>query len=69
MANSPTDEQKYRMIEEAISSLAARGFLYDTGERRWSERTQSYQIVWAPTAAGRAAMTDRDLWVRGGSQP
>jgi hypothetical protein len=69
MANSPTDEQKYRMIEEAILSLAARGFLYDTGQRKWSARTQSYQIVWAPTAEGKAAMTDRDLWVRGSSPP
>jgi hypothetical protein len=47
MANSPTDEQKYRMIEEAILSLAAEGLLYDTGKRRWSERTKSYQVVWA----------------------
>jgi hypothetical protein len=69
MANSPTDEKKRRMIEEAILSLAAQGFLYDTGERRWSERTQSYQIVWALTAEGRVAMTDRDSWARGGNPP
>jgi hypothetical protein len=47
MAESPTDEQNYKMIEEAILSLAAEGLLYDTGERRWSNRTQSYQVVWA----------------------
>lgn len=34
-------------LEEAIKSLAEQGKIYDTGERRWSERTRSYQIVWA----------------------
>jgi len=47
MTSSPTDDEKYRMIEEAIQSLAADGLIYDTGKRRWSERTKSYQIVWA----------------------
>jgi hypothetical protein len=47
MTNSPTDEQKFRMIEKAILSLAAEGLIYDTGKRRWSARTRSYQVVWA----------------------
>jgi hypothetical protein len=47
MTKSPTDEEKYQMIEEANRQLAAEGLLYDTGQRRWSERTQSYQTVWA----------------------
>jgi hypothetical protein len=47
MTNIPTDEQKYEMIEEAIRTLAAQGLLYDTGKRKWSERTRSYQVVWA----------------------
>jgi hypothetical protein len=34
------------MVEEAIESLAAQGLIYDTGKREWSERTQSYQVVW-----------------------
>jgi hypothetical protein len=34
-------------IQEAIYELAAEGLIYDTGRRRWSERTQSYHIVWA----------------------
>jgi len=37
-----TDEQ----FEEALRSCAAKGLLCDTGRRKWSERTQSYQIVW-----------------------
>jgi hypothetical protein len=45
--NSPTDEEKYEMIEEAIRRLAAEGLIYDTGRRKWSARTQTYQIVWA----------------------
>ena len=33
-------------IEQAIQNLAREGLIVDTGERRWSERTRSYQIVW-----------------------
>jgi hypothetical protein len=47
MTNLPTDEEKYEMIEEVLQRLAAEGLIYDTGERRWSARTQTYQIVWA----------------------
>lgn len=35
------------MIEEAFQELAAEGLIYDTGERAWSDRTQSYHVVWA----------------------
>jgi hypothetical protein len=34
-------------IETAIQELVADGKVYDTGERRWSEQTQSYEVVWA----------------------
>jgi hypothetical protein len=47
MTKSPTDEEKYQMIEEAVRQPAAEGLIYDTGHRRWSKRTQTYQIVWA----------------------
>jgi hypothetical protein len=43
----PTEAEKYAAIEESFRWLAAKGLIYDTGRRRWSERTQSYQIVWA----------------------
>jgi hypothetical protein len=46
MTKSPTDEEKYQMVEEVCRQLAAEGLIYDTGERRWSPRTKSYQVVW-----------------------
>jgi len=46
MANR-RDEVGYEEIEAALHELAAEGRIYDTGERRWSERTQSHQVVWA----------------------
>jgi hypothetical protein len=33
-------------IDDCLRMLAAEGRIYDTGQRKWSERTQSYQIVW-----------------------
>jgi hypothetical protein len=41
------DEFSYAEVEEAVAGLAREGLIYDTGERRWSEHTNSYQIVWA----------------------
>ena len=43
----PNEEELLEAIDEAIQELAREGKIYDTGERRWSERTGSYQIVWA----------------------
>ena len=37
---------RIRMIEEACQDLARRGLICDSGRRRWSERMQSFQIVW-----------------------
>jgi len=45
--NRLDEDEYYEMIEQAIQELVAEGRVYDTGERRWSERTQSYQVVWA----------------------
>jgi len=39
-------EPKYDAIEEVIQSLARKGLIFDTGVKRWSERTASYQTVW-----------------------
>jgi hypothetical protein len=33
-------------IEQALQDRAREGLIVDTGRRRWSERTRSYQIVW-----------------------
>jgi hypothetical protein len=43
----PLDEVDYDAIEQAIQDLAREGLIVDSGRRRWSERTRSYQIVWA----------------------
>jgi hypothetical protein len=41
------DDDAIEAIEQAIQDLARKGLIVDTGRRRWSERTRSYQIVWA----------------------
>ena len=42
-----TEEEKYEAIEQALQKLDRQGLIVDTGRRRWSKRTRSYQIVWA----------------------
>ena len=42
----PLDEDDDDAIEQAIQNLARKGLIVDSGHRRWSERTRSYQIVW-----------------------
>jgi hypothetical protein len=46
MTRSRKDDEWYQTIEEVCRQLAADGLIYDTGERRWSPRTKSYQVVW-----------------------
>ena len=48
----PPDGVVYEAIEQAIQDLAREGLIVDTGQRRWSERTRSYQIVWAAVESG-----------------
>jgi hypothetical protein len=45
--NSQTDQEKFKAVEEAVQRLVAQGRSYDTGMRRWSARTQTFQVVWA----------------------
>ena len=42
-----TDERLHEQVMEALRRMAAGGRIYDTGRRKWSERTRSYQVVWA----------------------
>ena len=42
-----TDERLHEQVMEALRRMAAEGRIYDTGRRKWSERTRSYQVVWA----------------------
>jgi chromosome segregation and condensation protein ScpB len=39
-------DARHDAIEQAIQDLAREGLIVDSGQRRWSERTRSYQIVW-----------------------
>jgi len=47
MRKYPTDERLHEQVMEALRRMAAEGRIYDTGRRKWSERTRSYQVVWA----------------------
>ena len=50
----PTDPAEIQIaIEAAIQDFVAKGLVADSGQRRWSERTGRYQIVWEYTAAGK----------------
>jgi hypothetical protein len=50
----PTDPAEIqRSIEEAIQHFVRKGWLVDSGQRRWSERTGRYEIVWESTVFGK----------------
>jgi hypothetical protein len=42
------DEARESYLEEILESAAKWGLIRDTGERKWSPATCSYQIVWEP---------------------
>jgi hypothetical protein len=47
-----TEEEAYEAIEEAFREFQREGRIYDSGERRWSNQTQRYEIVWKPKTSG-----------------
>ena len=48
----PTDPAEIqRSIEEAI--LVRKGWLVNSGQRKWSQRTGRYEIVWKSTVFGK----------------
>ena len=50
----PTDPTEIqRSIEEAIQEAVRKGWLYDSGQKRWSPRTGRYEIVWESTIFGK----------------
>jgi hypothetical protein len=50
----PTDQAEIqRSIEEAIQDLVRKGLAVDSGQRKWSQRTDSYEIVWESTVFGK----------------
>ena len=42
----PNKEAKLEAIEQALQRLASEGLIFNSGERRWSEQTGRYEIVW-----------------------
>jgi hypothetical protein len=42
-----------RSIEEAIQKLVRMGLVVDSGQRRWSQRTGRYEIVWESKLFGK----------------
>jgi hypothetical protein len=49
----PADAEIQRLIEEAIQDLVRKGLVVDSGQRRWSQRTGRYEIVWESTVFGK----------------
>ena len=50
-----------KAIEQTLQKLARDGLIVDTGRRRWSKRTRSYQIVWAKAPGAKfAPLTTRE---------
>jgi hypothetical protein len=49
----PTDAELQRLLEEATQHFVRKGWLIDSGQRRWSERTGRYEIVWESTVFGK----------------
>ena len=54
------DEEKRAYKDRLLESAARWGLLRDTGKRKWSERTRSYQIVWE--AIPGKLESDWDAW-------
>ena len=50
----PTDPAQTQLaIEEAIQHFVRNGWIVDSGQRRWSQRTGRYEIVWESKIAGK----------------
>jgi hypothetical protein len=54
------DEEKQAYADQLLESAAKWNLLRDTGKRKWSERTRSYQIVWE--AVPGKCPSDWDAW-------
>ena len=54
------DEARECYLEEILESAAKWGLIRDTGERKWSAPTCSYQIVWESVPGKRSS--DWETW-------
>jgi hypothetical protein len=46
---SDVDDRPYQTTEEIFAELERRGLLVDSGRKRYSERTDRFEIVWIIT--------------------
>jgi DNA-binding IclR family transcriptional regulator len=53
-------DKYFSTVEEAIQDLVRRGLVVDSGQKRRSQRSQSYEIVWKCTELGEA-YDDRNM--------
>jgi hypothetical protein len=52
--DQPEDRTQMRIaIEAAIQDLVKKGLVVDSGQRRWSQRTGRYEIVWESKLFGK----------------
>jgi hypothetical protein len=50
----PTDPAEIRRsIDEAIQDLVRKDLVVDSGQRRWSQRTGRFEIVWESKIVGK----------------
>jgi len=50
----PTDPAEIQLaIEEAIQHFVRKGWIVDSGQRRWSQRNGRYEIVWESKLFGK----------------
>ena len=54
------DKEKRAYADQLLESAARWGLIRDTGKRKWSDRTRSYQIVWE--AVPGKLESDWDAW-------
>ena len=54
------DKEKRAYADQLLESAARWGLIRDTGKRKWSERTRSYQIIWE--AVPGKLPSDWDAW-------
>jgi hypothetical protein len=49
----PDPAEIRRSIDEAIQDLVRKGLVVDSGQRRWSQRTGRFEIVWESKIVGK----------------
>ena len=62
--SSFNEKEKQEATEQTLQKLARDGLIVDTGRRRWSKRTRSYQIVWAKAPGAKFAPLQQQMRFR-----